>query len=245
MPKEEKDGNATLDEKTKKAAGGAGGNADDAGGAGDEGEADENDAGGAGDDGNDTVSRADHKKALADLHKYKAEARKLKKEQDDAKAARMKDEGRLKELAELKENEAKEAREEADRLKESFVSEKKFNVVQAECQKLGIRPEALSDLEGLDLGDVQIETTSTGKINVLGASKFAARLKSLKPHWFQDVKTTKVNTGGNRVLDSEDGNITPAMIYEAEKAGRKSGDMSEYNKLHSKFRQQQAGGRRH
>ena len=210
---------------------------DEAGGAGGDDKGDKNQ------EKKEFVSKEDHERAIKDLHKYKAKAKELEKKEADATTKRMKDEQKWQELAEAREKEAKEAKDEADRIRTSYLGDRKYSVLHAECAKLGIRPEALSDLEGLDLEDLQVETTSTGKINVLGASEFARRLKTTKPHWFTDQKSTKINPGGSRIIDSGEA-VTPAMIYEAEKKGKKSGDLSEYNELNKKYFQQRAGASR-
>lgn len=221
------------------------------GGAGDEGKEGAGDAGkgeqgaGKGNEGkgDDHVTRADHDRALADMQKYKRENEKLRAEKADEKSAKLKEEKRFEELAAAKEQEAKEAREEADKVRNSFLGEKKFNTVRSAAEKLGLRPEAVSDLETLDLSTIQIETTSTGKINVLGADKFAERLKTLKPHWFAPKQTQKVNTNGTRVLDTDGGEITTRMIMEAEAAGKKAGNMAAYQEMVKKYQQQRVAKR--
>lgn len=192
---------------------------------------------------NDTVSRADHERALADMHKYKGEAAKLKKEAEDRATAAMKEQNQWKELAELKENEAKAAKEEKERIQNSFLGERKYSTVKEKCKALGLRAEAESDLEMLDLESVTVETTSTGKINILGAEKFAERLKTLKPHWFSDKSAPNVNTNGARIQDNG-GAVTIQEIIAAEKEGKKSGDMTKYYNLHKKFQTQRSQARR-
>lgn len=213
-----------------------------AGGGGEGNDGGEGGGGGAGDkvdkgDKADHVSRADHERALADLQKFKREAAKLKEEKENEKTNKLKEQNQWKEIAEQREREAKEAREESERIRNSYVGERKFNAVRGKCEALGLRPEAISDLEMLDLEEIQIETTNTGKINVLGADRFAQRLKTLKPHWFADKTPPNVNTKGARINDNG-GVLTAADLIAAEREGRKSGDMSKYHELHAKFQQQ-------
>lgn len=215
--------------------------ADGGDGAGSNGEGGTPPASGGGEGGTkaELVAKADHDRALADLHKYKSEALALKKERETEKANKMKADNQWKELAEANELKAREAAERAEKIQNSYLGEKKFNAIQSKCQALGLRPEAVADLELLDLEAVQVETTSTGKINILGADKFAERLKTLKPHWFAEKSTTTVNTNGTRVVD-KDGAITPADILKAEKEAHKTGDKSKYNDLFKKYQQQRA-----
>lgn len=191
----------------------------------------------------ETVSKADMERVLNDMHKYKKELLKLKEEKDSEKTARMKEQNQWKELAEAKEREAAEAREKSERLQMSYLSEKKYGALKSSCSALGLRPEALSDLEMLDLSEVQIETTSTGKINVLGAEKFAERLKATKPHWFLDKQTPTVNGAGPRVQDNM-GAITPAMLLKAQADGQKAGDLSKYNSMAQTYLQQRRASAR-
>lgn len=189
----------------------------------------------------ETVSREDHERALADMHKFKKEATELKAREKTAADEKLKAESKWKELAEAKEKEASDAKTESERLRTSYVDEKKFSAVHAKALALGLRPEAASDLEMLDLAQIQVETTSTGKINILGADKFAERLKTLKPHWFDKPKP-KVNGGNSKVLDSSDP-ISAQDVMAAEKEGRKSGDMTKYQETFKKFQQQRAAAR--
>jgi hypothetical protein len=191
----------------------------------------------------DAISKADHERALADMHKYKREAEKLKQEREAEKTAKMKEQNQWKELAETREREAAELKTANERIQNSYLGEKKFSSVHAKCLALGLRPEAVSDLEMLDLGDITVETTSTGKINILGADKFAERLKTLKPHWFAEKAPPTVNSSGTRVLDSST-TLTAQDVAAAEKEARKTGDFSKYHELHKKFQQQRMTARR-
>lgn len=191
----------------------------------------------------EVVSKADHERALADMHKFKRELEKMKTDKETEKTAKMKEQQQWKELAEAKEREASELKSSNDRLQQSYLNEKRFTALKSACEKLGLRAEAAPDLDLVDISEVQIETTSTGKINVLGAEKFAERLKTVRPHWFADKSAPSVNTSGARVIDTG-GVITPEMLINAEKEGRKKGDLSEYTSLHQKYRSQLAGARR-
>ena len=185
----------------------------------------------------ETVSKADLDRALQDLHKFKSQAAKLKEQIDLEKTNQMKAQNQWKDVAEQREREVAEWKGKSEALQTSYLSEKKYQQLSNAAQKLGLRPEALSDLESLDLEEIQIETTSTGKINVLGAEKFAERLKALKPHWFQEKPAPNVNASGQRVQDPP-ATVTTALILQAQKEGEKSGDMSKYHGLVRQYQQQ-------
>lgn len=188
------------------------------------------------------VSREEFEHVKADMHKYKTEAQTLRKAQEDARTAKLKEEAKWQELAEAREKEIETLRTDNQRIQDSYVNDRKFSALREKCQALGLRKEAISDLEGLDLGDITVETTNTGRVNILGADKFANRLKTLKPHWFSDPKTTpNVNTSSTRVITSDSGNVTTADIIAAEREGRKTGDMSKYLDLCDKYRKQRSG----
>lgn len=182
-----------------------------------------------------TVSKEDLDRALKDLHKYKAQAKEFEAKVKTIETDQMKKNQQWQELAELREKEAKEAREEKERLKESLVFDKKYSAVKEAAMAAGIRKEAVNDLELLDFSDVQIETTSTGRINILGADKAVDRLKTLKPHWFGG-KGNKVNSDVPDVQTG--GQITMKQINEAEEKAKKSGDYAPYKQVLAKFRQQ-------
>lgn len=188
----------------------------------------------------DTVSREEFNRVMQDLHKQKEKNRKYEQDRESEKTTRMKEQNQWKELAEAKERENDTLKTENKQIKDSFLNEKKFNEVKSKCAALGLRPEALSDLEMLDLEAVTVETTSTGKVNILGADKFAERLKAMKPHWFADPKAPKVNTDGTRVLDGST-TITARDLLNAEAEGKKTGNMGKYHELHKKYQQQRSG----
>lgn len=185
----------------------------------------------------DFVSRSDHQRAIQDMLKFKREAQALREEREAEQTRRLKENNQWKEVAEAKEREAAEAKSESKRLQESYLSDKKFNAVRTKCMAMGLRPEASADLELLDLSDVTIETTSTGKINLLGVERYAEWLKTNRPHWFADSKAPPINTGGPRVIDDST-EITVTDIQAAEREGRKTGDMSKYHELHKRFQTQ-------
>ncbi len=191
---------------------------------------------------NDTISRAELDKVIAEREKFRKDAKTLRDAQETERTAKMKEQNQWKEIAEANEKKAKEADERSERFQKSFLEDKKINTVSAACEKLGLRPEAMSDLEALDFADVTVETTSTGKINILGADKFAERLKTLKPHWFADKADPRVNPGTTRVRDTK-GAITAQQLVDADRAARKSGDFSEYQKMHAQYQKQRTGGR--
>lgn len=228
----ENEGNENANDPTQNQGGAEGG------------EGDQGEAGGKKNPGGaEMVSKAEFDKVLAEMHKYKKAAKDSEKEKTDRTTEALKAQEKWKEVADGYEKRMQELEADNSRLLNSYVSEKRFEAVRMECQKLGLRTEALSDLEMLDLEALQVETTNTGKTTILGAARFAQRLKTSKPHWFSNTKSASVNTGGNRVIDDGGEAVTIDDVLKAEKEGRKSGDLSKYYALHKKYSQQRSAKR--
>lgn len=185
----------------------------------------------------DTVSKADHARALADLKRVKAELKAKQDAEEKAKEAKLRESNQWKELYEEKERKAKEAEERAERIQKSYLNERRFSAVKEAAIKAGLRDEAYSDLDLLDLeSEVEIESTSTGRINVLGADKFIERLKAKKPHWFGSKNPPAVDGTNPRVTTPKQ--VTVKQLLDAEKAAKKSGDSTEYHALLQQYRKQ-------
>lgn len=189
-----------------------------------------------------TKAQLDH--ALADIQKIKKERDALKVAADEAKTQKLKEQNDWKALAEAKEAEAKDAKTLLETTRATIIADRKYNAVLQAVHKLGIVEGAVPDLEMIDLSQLQIETTSTGKINVLGVDKFAERLKTTRPHWFAEKKPPNVDTSTTRVIESQTGEVTVAMLMTAEAEGKKTGDKTKYYELHKKFQQQRVAQRR-
>lgn len=169
------------------------------------------------------------------LSQFEKENRELKqtfKKQEDEK---MRSNQEWQKLSEMKEKEALEWREKHDSLATNLVAREKYSALRNEVTKLGLREEAIQDLDLVDLSEINIETTSTGRYNILGADKYAQKLKSLRPHWFSN-STPNVTTTAQRIDPMT--KVTADMIIQAEKEGKKSGDMSRYRELTEKYRKQ-------
>lgn len=184
----------------------------------------------------DVVDKKHLEHALADLQKWKqktAELDRLLKEKDEkvkqAEIERMRQAQDYKQIAEIKEREAQEAIARETRLKESIVYDRKFSEVRAAALKAGLRKEAEADLEMLSLDPVAIETTSTGRINVLGADQFVEHLRLTRPHWFGSNKPS-INSASPEVVAS--GSVTEQDIIKLSKEARKTGDWSPVEKAY-------------
>ena len=208
------------------AGGGAAGGAGESGNKGGEG-------GGAGE--SKTVSKEDHDRALADLHRFKTaakakedEAKALQDQINQLKTSGMKAKEDWKALAEQFEGEAKAAREELTKVKSGIAATFKSMQVKSEAQKLGIKESAMRDLDLLQFDDVEAVFGTDGKVTVNGAKEAAELLKKTRDHWFTTGKVENINTGGTGGGNPEV--LTSAYMNELEKK-----DPAKYKQLMPKY----------
>lgn len=182
----------------------------------------------------------DIKRALDDLQKEK----RLRKELEDK--LKQKDLDALKasqnwqQVAELKDKEANEYRQKYEGLHSNLELERKLAAVKEEAIKLGISPNSVGDIELLPLDGVQVEYTSTGRMNVMGAQAFAQQLKMSRPNWFQ-AKASSINPASPGVTEPK--SITLEDVKKAQAEYRKKGDSASRDKYEKVLRQfQQHGG---
>lgn len=185
----------------------------------------------------------DKQRAIDDLMKVKALLResnaKIAENESSAKKAeesRLRQNEEWRKLAELKGEEAEEAIKRADGLKEGLVRDKKYSSLKEAALQSGIRKEALDDLELLDLTDISVEYTSTGRMNALGVKEYVDRLKTIRPHWF-GRRGTNINSGTPETVMT--GQVTYKQLLEAESKAKDTGDYAPYQKLVLEFKKQQ------
>lgn len=139
------------------------------------------------------VSKKVYKRVEADLMKAKAEAKKLAQELEQRHKQSLREKEDYKTLAHEYETKYKEESEKNQALVQAQIHEKRYAAVERAALQAGIREDAITDLELLNLNEVEVEVTSTGRMIVNGAEDFVARLKAKKPHWF-GRKGVSVNT---------------------------------------------------
>lgn len=187
-----------------------------------------------------TVSKAEFDRVLSELHGFKNQAKELLDAKNKSEEENLRANKQWKELAERHEKTAKDWQEKFSGLSQSVVKDKKISAVREAALKSGIRQEALQDLEMLELRDVQVETTSTGRINVLGAETAISNLKTLRPHWFGGSSGPGVNTNTPGVTgNGTPGTVTIQQVITAEKEAKKTGDSTAYIRLFKAYQAQQ------
>lgn len=112
-----------------------------------------------------------------------------------------------------------------EKANEGFVYSEKYRAVFGELKKLGLRDDAEDILEYEDLADIEVETTSKGRVEVHGAKDWASSFFNKRKYLFDPKKTVKVNSadGRNTGGSSDSEKITPSMVVEAEKLAKKTG----------------------
>jgi len=192
------------------------------------------------------VPKKAHEDIKADLFKYKEQLKSLQEQISGQQANSLKEKSEWKQLAELREQELNqvksqinESEERYGKLKSAIIEDKKLSAVRQFAAREGIEDNALPMIEMLELQGVIVETTNTGKVNVVGAEQFVQKLKAEKPFLFKKPGGAKINPGDPGVAASAQ--TTPAEISKAFEEGKRSRDYSKYNDLMKKYQAQRRG----
>lgn len=167
-------------------------------------------------------------KLLDELMSYKKKAREYETQLKSVKDNELKQQEKWKEYALNKEKEAQEALDKYEMVQQSIVDEKVFSSLREDARKMGIRDEALSDLELLDWKEkIMIEQTDTGKVNVMGTKSYIEQLKNSKPHWFKSGKSA-ISTDNPEVVNNESSTVDLDSLMNLKAKYKKSGDKKDY-----------------
>ena len=177
----------------------------------------------------ESVAFDDHKRALDDMHRYKSEWKKsqeqfnsLKAELESFRNQRLAEKEDYKTLADQYKDQLSQKEQELLEFKEGFFSSKKYDSVYASALKAGLRKEAESDLNLLDLDGVEVERTDQGRVLVHGQDAFVEKLKQIRPHWFKSNDVPMFNSGGGRPPE-ENKPIDSRELFRLEKQARLGG----------------------
>lgn len=163
------------------------------------------------------VPWSDHRRAIDDMHEYKTRAKQLEADIAASNEERLKEKEQYKELAEINKKEAEKWKSEAEKGNSLFEQTQKHAAVTKEAVEAGILPEALGDLDLVELDSLKIETTNQGRFAVHGAKEFVADLKNNKPHWFKVAEGPNVDSGGGGTPPGEPAPKTAADVLKAER----------------------------
>ncbi len=179
-----------------------------------------------------TVSREQFERVSKDMHRFKEEAKAAKLKAEELERQRLKEANDYKTLYEQERQAKEELAQKQERLTQATIYDKKHSAVVAAFKAKGLRKEAEIDVENLSLDELQIETTSTGRINVLGVDEFVERQKQLRPHWFKSG-SSKVNADTPEVVSGA--RVTAEMVSREYIKAQKTGDYSKYNELNGRM----------
>ncbi len=186
----------------------------------------------------DTVSITKLKEAQRQAQLAEAKAQKLMSELETHKKAQMKSTGDLKAYAETLEKEVESIRKERDMTWQWIENDKKMSEIKVQAVAHGMRKEALDMLAKMDFDDVVLEKTTTGRMNVLGADRAVARLKSQMPFLFEQ-KSVKVNAESPATTGAQN-KITYEEIRKLQDQAKKTGDWSSLEKALVEYKKQNA-----
>ncbi len=186
-----------------------------------------------------TVSWDDHKRAIDDMHKFKAASVDAEKRLAVAEEDRLKEKDDWKALAEREKTRADKLEGEKKSLSEVFTKTQKYSEIRKSAMEAGLRPEAMDDLDLIDVDGVQVEATSSGRFIVHGSKEFIEELKTKKPHWFKKGTVEEINAGGTTGVKPKSSKLGPLDVFDAEKKW-KSGKISrqDYLGVFEKYRTQ-------
>jgi len=170
--------------------------------------------------------------------KFKADAKAaqeaLKATQDqleEMKMAKLRESKNWQEIARIKEEEATQAKKEREDLKKAIINQQKSIALRAAANKAGINPLSLDDLDLLDFDEVQVETTSQGKILINGADAAIMRLKTLRPNWF--LKNPSAVNPSSPEVKAPAGAVDLKTLFELEKEYKKNPQSKEALKAYT------------
>lgn len=115
-------------------------------------------------------------------------------ELDGLKKQGLKTNGDWQKLAETYEAERNELKGKLEKSHQAFVDTIRVGKVKEELLKLNLRPEAIEDVEALDLSAVPVEIVN-GTFVTKGADLFAQNLKKSKGYMFKDGVPPVINPG--------------------------------------------------
>lgn len=181
----------------------------------------------------DTVDRDLLEKFKQDNIKAKKRMQELEAQLEVERRNKLKEKEDWKSYAETLEKELESTKTERQALSQAMIYDKKVEAIRISALNTGIRKDAIKHLEKFGTDGVEIETTSTGRINVLGADQFVARLKAEAPYLF-DVKGSKVNAESPSMIGKSE--ITIEKLNELRDHWKKTGDSAPYQAALLEFR---------
>lgn len=180
-----------------------------------------------------TVDKDLFEKFKQDNAKFKKRTQELEAQLEVERRNKLKEKEDWKSYAETLEKELESTKTERQALSQAMIYDKKVEAIRTAALASGVRKDAIKHLEKFGTDGVDIETTSTGRINILGAEQFVARLKAEAPYLF-DVKGSKVNAESPGMVGKSE--ITIEKLNELRDHWKKTGDSAPYQSALLEFR---------
>lgn len=158
------------------------------------------------------------------LDKERQEREKLSSEIENIRKGKLIEQNQWKELYEQEQKKSVELQSKLSNISTAFIDDKKRSVIEKEAIAAGILPSALEDLDLIDKSIIEVETTSTGKINFNNVKTFVDTLKLKKPHWFGAGVDPNINN--KRPEFNQTGELNIDQILELQ-----SKDPKKYNEI--------------
>jgi len=155
-------------------------------------------------------SKAD--KTKAELDEIKSKYDEMLAKQKEMEETKMVEERKFETLYKREKERAEKAMQESKEIKKNFINGKKYDAIEREAIKAGIKENYLKFLN-FDTELVQIETTDKGRVNVFGAKEFIEEFKNENPELFKTIKGATVNSGSAAVTTKTE-ELTPKQIVE-------------------------------
>jgi hypothetical protein len=161
------------------------------------------------------------------------------KRESDAEGERLKAQDNYKGLAERETVRADKAVADAKSVTELYINTFRGDKFKEAAVKAGLMPEAMADLDLLDLSDLPVEVTSNNRYIVQGVETKVEQLKNERAHWFKKESAPNVNGAGGGAPLPGNAKIAPEDVIAAERA-YKTGRLpyAEYVELDSRYRKQ-------
>lgn len=189
-----------------------------------------------------TVSYEDHKRALDDMHGFKSQVKTLQEKIDAIESKKLEEGNQYKTLWETEKKKREDAEAETNKTIGYMKNSVRHGEVKAAAVASGLRKEALADLDLLDMNDVPVEVTSTGRFIVNGAQEKVDRIKADKPHWFTLANPPGINPGGAGAppagagAGGAGGKVTVAQVAQAEMDWKRGKiQKADYEKIYRQY----------
>jgi len=187
------------------------------------------------------VKWEDHKRAIDDMLDKKARLKEAEEKIAELERGKLQEKEEYKTLYEQTKADVDKWKTEAENGKKLFKHTQKYNAVKKAALESGMLPEALDDLDLLDLDSIVVETTDAGRYAVHGVKEFVEKLKTNKAHWFKKADGPTVDSGGGGAPPKEPGPVTAQDVIKAERQWRMGKiTEAEYHEIYTKYAGQTA-----